>query len=49
MLECLEDGMTELEAIVNHIYPKSLRGLRPAARLTVEAHLEKLREEGRLA
>jgi hydroxyacylglutathione hydrolase len=46
VLECLADGLTEVGAIVARIYPEIHPALRPAARLTVEAHLEKLREEG---
>jgi glyoxylase-like metal-dependent hydrolase (beta-lactamase superfamily II) len=42
---CLEAGTTDVDAIVAHIYPDLAAAIRPAARLTVEAHLEKLREE----
>jgi len=42
---CLADGITDVEAIVARIYPDLAESLRPAARLTIQAHLEKLREE----
>jgi glyoxylase-like metal-dependent hydrolase (beta-lactamase superfamily II) len=48
VLACLADGLTETDAIVARIYPGIDDTVRPAARLTVEAHLEKLRDEGRL-
>jgi glyoxylase-like metal-dependent hydrolase (beta-lactamase superfamily II) len=47
VLSCLADGITDLDAMVARIYPGLHGALRPAARLTVEAHLEKLRQEGR--
>lgn len=42
---CLADGVTDVDAIVDRIYPNLLAALRPAARMTVEAHLDKLRTE----
>jgi glyoxylase-like metal-dependent hydrolase (beta-lactamase superfamily II) len=48
ILEQLERGSADVEAIVARLYPDIATALRPAARMTVEAHLEKLREEGRL-
>jgi hypothetical protein len=36
-----------VDTIVARLYPDLARPLRPAARLTVQAHLDKLREEGR--
>jgi glyoxylase-like metal-dependent hydrolase (beta-lactamase superfamily II) len=42
---CLAAGVVNIEAIVAHIYPDISEAVRPAARLTVSAHLEKLREE----
>jgi glyoxylase-like metal-dependent hydrolase (beta-lactamase superfamily II) len=45
---CLEAGITDVDAMVARIYPDVPETLRLAARLTVEAHLEKLREDGRL-
>lgn len=46
VVECLRDGVTDVDAIVSRIYVGLSDAVRPAARLTVEAHLEKLREEG---
>lgn len=46
VVECLRDGVTDVDAIVSRIYVGLGDAVRPAARLTVEAHLEKLREEG---
>jgi glyoxylase-like metal-dependent hydrolase (beta-lactamase superfamily II) len=48
VLACVSDGVAEVDAIVARIYPKLDGNLRPAARLTVESHLQKLREEGRI-
>lgn len=47
ILACLRDGLTDPDLMVDRIYAGLDEKLRPAARLTVEAHLEKLREEGR--
>jgi glyoxylase-like metal-dependent hydrolase (beta-lactamase superfamily II) len=43
---CLRDGLTDPRAIVARIYPELAAPLHDAARLTVEAHLEKIRDEG---
>ena len=48
ILECLADGVTDVDAIVRRLYPGLATGLQSAARSTVEAHLQKLRDEGRL-
>jgi glyoxylase-like metal-dependent hydrolase (beta-lactamase superfamily II) len=48
ILACLPDTGSDLEAIVDRVYPDLPGALRPAARLTVMAHLEKLEDEGRL-
>ena len=48
ILECLADGVTDVDAIVQRLYPGLAAGLQSAARSTVEAHLQKLRDEGRL-
>lgn len=48
ILECLGDGVTGVDAIAARLYPNLPDGLRQPARLTVEAHLQKLRDEGRL-
>jgi glyoxylase-like metal-dependent hydrolase (beta-lactamase superfamily II) len=42
--ECLNEGLTDLDAIVDRIYPDLTPSLRSAARATVEAHIEKLRD-----
>jgi len=42
---CLADGITDPDAIVSRIYPDLAPGLRPAARATVEAHLQKIADE----
>jgi glyoxylase-like metal-dependent hydrolase (beta-lactamase superfamily II) len=44
--ECLADGVTGANEIVDRIYPNLAPALRAAARLTIEAHLEKLRDDG---
>jgi glyoxylase-like metal-dependent hydrolase (beta-lactamase superfamily II) len=48
VLACVVEGLRDPDAIVARIYPDLLAAVRPAARLTVEAHLEKLREDGRI-
>jgi glyoxylase-like metal-dependent hydrolase (beta-lactamase superfamily II) len=48
VLACLEAGMATADEMVARIYPDLAEALRIPARLTVEAHLEKLREEARL-
>lgn len=45
ILVCLNDGLTSAEAIVARLYADLPGGLRQAALLTVEAHLEKIRED----
>jgi hypothetical protein len=48
ILACLPETGPDPEAIVDRVYPDLPAALRPAARLTVRAHLEKLEDEGRL-
>jgi glyoxylase-like metal-dependent hydrolase (beta-lactamase superfamily II) len=48
VLACLAEGIETPDGIVARVYPDLAAELRLPARLTVEAHLEKLREEGRL-
>jgi glyoxylase-like metal-dependent hydrolase (beta-lactamase superfamily II) len=48
VLACLDAGVTDLDAMVARIYPALAEALRPSARQTVEAHLGKLRAEGRI-
>lgn len=47
ILACLDDGITGVSAIVARLYPELPEGLTHAARSTVEAHLEKIRDDGR--
>jgi glyoxylase-like metal-dependent hydrolase (beta-lactamase superfamily II) len=49
VLECLAAGLTSVDAMVDRIYPDVTGPIRPFAAMTIEAHLEKLRDEGRLA
>jgi glyoxylase-like metal-dependent hydrolase (beta-lactamase superfamily II) len=48
ILACFTDGVRDVDAIVSRIYPDLPHPVRPAARQTVQSHLEKLREEQRL-
>jgi hydroxyacylglutathione hydrolase len=48
ILECLGDGIRDVTSIVARLYPDLPAGRERAARATVEAHLQKLREEGRI-
>jgi glyoxylase-like metal-dependent hydrolase (beta-lactamase superfamily II) len=43
--ECLAAGVSDPDAIVRRLYPELAAGLAAAARATVEAHIEKLRED----
>jgi glyoxylase-like metal-dependent hydrolase (beta-lactamase superfamily II) len=45
ILALLESGLVDAEAIVARLYPDLQPGLERAARATVEAHLEKIRED----
>ncbi|HKV99696.1 MAG TPA: MBL fold metallo-hydrolase [Vicinamibacterales bacterium] len=46
VLACWRDGMRDLDAIVTKIYGELVDPVRRAARETIAAHLEKLREDG---
>jgi len=49
ILGALEQGITDVKAIVRAIYPKNLKkGLWPGAERNVQTHLEKLKNEGRI-
>jgi glyoxylase-like metal-dependent hydrolase (beta-lactamase superfamily II) len=48
LVAALEAGLRESEDLLDAAWSEVPRDLRPAAALTLEAHLEKLREEGRL-
>jgi glyoxylase-like metal-dependent hydrolase (beta-lactamase superfamily II) len=39
------DGLTDADALVSRIYPSIAEAVRPAARATIQAHLDKLRED----
>ena len=43
---CLADGISAAPDIVTRLYPGLAPGLITAATATIEAHLEKLREDG---
>ncbi len=45
---CFDAGLTDIDRIVARVYAETPRSLWPAARLTVEALLEKLSEDGQL-
>lgn len=47
ILECLAAGIADVDAIVARVYPDVPAAVRRAAALTVQAHLEKLKDEGR--
>jgi glyoxylase-like metal-dependent hydrolase (beta-lactamase superfamily II) len=44
--QCLAGGLTDPGTIVERLYPGLQAGLVAAARATIEAHIEKLREDG---
>ncbi|HEX7779293.1 MAG TPA: hypothetical protein VF424_08655, partial [Vicinamibacterales bacterium] len=46
VLDCLGEGVADVDAMVARIYPDLDEKLRLAARLTIQAHLQKLREDG---
>ncbi len=48
LVEALDRGARTREEMLDAAWPEVPPALRPAAALTLEAHLEKLREEGRL-
>lgn len=48
LVEALDRGARTREAMLDAAWPEVPQALRPAAALTLEAHLEKLGEEGRL-
>lgn len=45
VLACLAEGLTEVDAIVGRLYVGLQEGLLNAARLTIQAHLDKIRED----
>jgi glyoxylase-like metal-dependent hydrolase (beta-lactamase superfamily II) len=48
LVEALEDGLRRTDELLDRAWSDAPAELRPAAALTLEAHLEKLAEEGRL-
>ena len=48
LLEALDAGLRSESELLDAAWPDVPAGLRPAAALTLEAHMEKLRSEGRL-
>ena len=48
LVEALDAGMRTTEELLDAVWSEVPDGLRPAATLTLQAHLEKLGEEGRL-
>lgn len=48
VLAAVEDGATDVDAVVDAAYEKDLTGVEDLARATVVAHLAKLRAEGRV-
>lgn len=46
VLACVKEGVTRVDDIVGRVYPELAADLRPAAAVTVQAHLVKLREDG---
>jgi glyoxylase-like metal-dependent hydrolase (beta-lactamase superfamily II) len=48
LVAALDAGLREREELLDEVWSDVPAALRPAAALTLEAHLEKLREEGRL-
>lgn len=49
VIACLRAGVSAVDDIVARIYPDLPGGLKEPATQTIEAHLEKLREDGRLS
>ena len=48
LLEALEEGLHEEDELLDRVWDDAPRVLRPAAALTLRAHLEQLSEEGRM-
>jgi glyoxylase-like metal-dependent hydrolase (beta-lactamase superfamily II) len=48
LVDALDAGLRDREDLLDEVWADAPEELRPAAALTLEAHLEKLREEGRL-
>jgi glyoxylase-like metal-dependent hydrolase (beta-lactamase superfamily II) len=48
LVAALEAGLSEQDELLDEVWSDAPAELRPAAALTLQAHLDKLREEGRL-
>jgi glyoxylase-like metal-dependent hydrolase (beta-lactamase superfamily II) len=48
LLEALAEGLRETDSLLDEVWDDASAALRPAAALTLEAHLDKLEQEGRL-
>ena len=48
LLDALDSGLRNRDDLLNAAWPDAPAALRPAAALTLAAHLEKLVEEGRV-
>ena len=48
LVAALDAGLRDRDELLDEVWPDAQAELRPAAALTLEAHLEKLREEGQL-
>ena len=48
LVAALDRGVTDREALLDEVWDDAPAALRPAAALTLESHLEKLEQEGRL-
>ena len=48
VLEALADGLRDRDDLLDRLWPRLVPALRPAAASTLEAHLAKLADEGRL-
>jgi len=48
VLEALADGLRDRDELLDRLWPRLVPALRPAAASTLEAHLAKLADEGRL-
>jgi glyoxylase-like metal-dependent hydrolase (beta-lactamase superfamily II) len=48
ILSCLTEGVTAFDEIIARVYPGLPEAIHPAAKQTIQAHVDKLTEEGRL-
>jgi glyoxylase-like metal-dependent hydrolase (beta-lactamase superfamily II) len=45
VIACVEEGLSDADSIVSRLYPGLSDAVRPAARLTIQAHLDKIAED----